>query len=75
MVFGPYKDAVGDAFGVDVDYAMLVKMYSDSFIPSPYRTPEPHDAHAATAIHSPNQRFLKKAGEYEGGLVFAPCLV
>jgi len=28
--FRPYKDAVDDAFGVDVDYAMLVKMYSDS---------------------------------------------
>jgi hypothetical protein len=26
----PYKDAVDDAFGMDVDYAMLVKMYSDS---------------------------------------------
>ena len=28
--FRPYKDAVDDAFGMDVDYAMLVKMYSDS---------------------------------------------
>jgi IS1 family transposase len=28
--FRPYKDAVEDAFGMDVDYAMLVKMYSDS---------------------------------------------
>ncbi len=26
--FRPYKDAVDDAFGMDVDYAMLVKMYS-----------------------------------------------
>ena len=28
--FRPYKDAVEDAFGMEVDYAMLVKMYSDS---------------------------------------------
>src|SRR5208283_3070664 len=28
--FRPYKAAVEDAFGMDVDYAMLVKMYSDS---------------------------------------------
>jgi IS1 family transposase len=28
--FRPYKDAVDDAFGIEVDYAMLVKMYSDS---------------------------------------------
>jgi IS1 family transposase len=28
--FRPYKDAVDDAFGMDVDYAMLVKVYSDS---------------------------------------------
>jgi IS1 family transposase len=28
--FRPYKDAVDDSFGMDVDYAMLVKMYSDS---------------------------------------------
>jgi IS1 family transposase len=28
--FRPYKDAVDDAFGMDVDYAMLVKMYSNS---------------------------------------------
>ena len=28
--FRPCKDAVDDAFGVEVDYAMLVKMYSDS---------------------------------------------
>jgi IS1 family transposase len=28
--FRPYKDAVDDAFGMDVDYAMLVKMFSDS---------------------------------------------
>jgi len=26
--FRPYKDAVEDAFGMDVDYAMLVKVYS-----------------------------------------------
>jgi IS1 family transposase len=28
--FRPYKDAVDDAFGIDVDFAMLVKMYSNS---------------------------------------------
>lgn len=28
--FRPYKDAVDDCFGVDVDYAMLVKMYANS---------------------------------------------
>jgi IS1 family transposase len=28
--FRPYKDAVDDAFGMDVDYAMLVKVYSSS---------------------------------------------
>ncbi len=28
--FRPYKDAVDDAFGMDVDFAMLVKMYSNS---------------------------------------------
>lgn len=28
--FRPYKDAVDDAFGMDVDYAMLVKMYANS---------------------------------------------
>jgi IS1 family transposase len=28
--FRPYKDAVDDSFGIDVDYAMLVKMYSNS---------------------------------------------
>ncbi len=28
--FRPYKDAVDGAFGIDVDYAMLVKMYSNS---------------------------------------------
>ena len=28
--FRPYKDAVDDSFGMDVDYAMLVKMYSNS---------------------------------------------
>jgi IS1 family transposase len=28
--FRPYKDAVDDAFGMDVDYAVLVKMYSNS---------------------------------------------
>jgi IS1 family transposase len=28
--FRPYKDAVDGAFGMDVDYAMLVKMYSNS---------------------------------------------
>src|SRR5258708_28671336 len=28
--FRPYKDAVDDAFGMDVDFAMLVKMYSSS---------------------------------------------
>ncbi|MGB8473968.1 MAG: IS1 family transposase [Candidatus Acidiferrum sp.] len=28
--FRPYKDAVDDTFGMDVDYAMLVKMYSSS---------------------------------------------
>ncbi len=28
--FRPYKDAVEDAFGANVDYAMLVKVYADS---------------------------------------------
>jgi len=28
--FRPYKDAVDDAFGMDVDYAMLAKVYSNS---------------------------------------------
>jgi IS1 family transposase len=28
--FRPYKDAIDDAFGMDVDYAMLVKVYSNS---------------------------------------------
>jgi IS1 family transposase len=28
--FRPYKDAVEDSFGMDVDYAMLVKVYSSS---------------------------------------------
>jgi len=28
--FRPYKDAVDDTFGMDVDYAMLVKVYSSS---------------------------------------------
>ena len=28
--FRPYKDAVDDAFGMDADYAMLVKVYSSS---------------------------------------------
>lgn len=28
--FRPYKDAVDDSFGVDVDYAMLVKVYTSS---------------------------------------------
>src|SRR5258705_13490026 len=28
--FRPYKDAVDDAFGMEVDFAMLVKMYTDS---------------------------------------------
>jgi IS1 family transposase len=28
--FRPYKDAVEDAFGVNVDYAMLVKVYTNS---------------------------------------------
>src|SRR6266850_506394 len=28
--FRPYKDAVDDSFGMDVDYAMLVKVYSSS---------------------------------------------
>jgi IS1 family transposase len=28
--FRAYKDAVDDSFGIDVDYAMLVKMYSNS---------------------------------------------
>jgi hypothetical protein len=28
--FRPYRDAVEDAFGANVDYAMLVKVYSDS---------------------------------------------
>src|SRR6266852_6219517 len=28
--FRPYKNAVDDAFGMDVDFAMLVKMYSNS---------------------------------------------
>jgi len=28
--FRPYVNAVEDAFGTEVDYAMLVKVYSDS---------------------------------------------
>jgi hypothetical protein len=28
--FKPYIIAIDDAFGADVDYAMLIKMYSDS---------------------------------------------
>jgi len=37
--FRPYKDAVEDAFGADVDYAMLVKMYSESGQPDTRYSP------------------------------------
>ena len=37
--FRPYRDAVEDAFGANVDYAMLVKVYSDSGQPDTRYSP------------------------------------
>ena len=37
--FRPYAPAVEDAFGADVDYAMLVKLYSDSATPDTRYSP------------------------------------
>jgi IS1 family transposase len=37
--FKPYINAIDDAFGADVDYAMLIKMYSDSGQPDKRYSP------------------------------------
>jgi len=40
MDSGPIEMPLKDAFGMDVDYAMLVKMYSDSSQPTRGTAPE-----------------------------------
>jgi IS1 family transposase len=57
--FRPYKDAVDDAFGVDVDYAMLVKMYSESGLADKRYSPgEIVDVRTIPITGHPHPRFI-----------------
>lgn len=57
--FRPYKDAVDDAFGIEVDYAMLVKMYSDSgHADTRYSPGEIVDVRAIPITGNPKVRFI-----------------
>jgi len=57
--FRPYKDAVEDAFGANVDYAMLVKMYSESGqADTRYSPGEIVDARPIPITGNPNPRLI-----------------
>jgi|SRR6266446_7190166 len=57
--FRAYRDAVEDAFGMDVDYAMLVKMYSDSSQPDTRYSPgEIIDARPIPITGNPDPRLI-----------------
>ena len=57
--FRPYKDAVDDGFGMDVDYAMLVKMYSSSGqADTRYSPGEIVDVRTIPITGNPNSRLI-----------------
>lgn len=57
--FRPYRDAVEDAFGANVDYAMLVKVYSDSGQPDTRYSPgQMVDLRTIPITGNPNPRLI-----------------
>ena len=57
--FRPYKDAVEDSFGMEVDYAMLVKVYSNSGqADTRYSPGEMVDVRTIPITGTPNPRFI-----------------
>jgi hypothetical protein len=57
--FRPYVNAVEDAFGTEVDYAMLVKIYSESGQPDTRYSPgEIVDARPITIMGNPKPRLI-----------------
>jgi IS1 family transposase len=56
--FRPYKDAVDDTFGVDVDYAMLVKVYVSANDGTPYSPGEVVDIRTIPITGTPNPRLI-----------------
>ena len=60
-----YLEAVEGAFGADVDYAQLQKIYGPSpeAVDELCRTPQPHHAHAHAPIHEVDQCILKENRE------------
>ncbi len=60
--FRPYKDAVDETFGLDVDYAMLVKMYSSSGqAETRYSPGEIVDIRTIPITGAPNPRLISKS--------------
>lgn len=57
--FRPYVDAVDGAFGANIDYAMLVKLYSESGLPDTRYSPgEIVDARPIPIIGNPKMRLI-----------------
>jgi hypothetical protein len=64
-----YLTTVDKAFGKEIDYAMLVKIYGENsegqkrYSPAECGAPESHDAYAYAPLHPPNKWLQQKNRE------------